>query len=51
MKHQIHSGPNNGQYQMSKGQKRYLLADRKIKTGPREGKYQAEGKTKRYLLR
>lgn len=47
--HPIKEGPQDGRYQTSHGDKRYLLA-RKVQTGPQGGHFQQKGKDKRYLL-
>ncbi len=54
MKHQIHTGPQEGKFQTSHREKRYLLAKR-VQTGPKGGKFQeyrdSRGrKRERYLL-
>jgi hypothetical protein len=47
--HPLKKGPNDGRFQCSHGDKRYLL-EGKIKTGPRGGHYQGPEKDPRYLL-
>jgi hypothetical protein len=53
MKHKIHTGPQDGKFQCSHGEKRYLLDGKKVQTGPEKGKFQEynKGKDKRYLLK
>ena len=49
--HPIKKGPEKGRFQVSHGEKRYLL-DKAIKTGPYGGHYQAyDGGEKRYTLK
>lgn len=48
--HPIKKGPNDGRFQCSHGEKRYLL-EGKVKTGPQGGHFQGKGDDKRYLLK
>jgi hypothetical protein len=48
--HPIKKGPEDGRFQCSHGEKRYLN-DGPIKTGPKGGHFQGRGDDKRYLLK
>lgn len=48
--HPIKKGPNDGRFQCSHGDRRYLL-DGAVKTGPRGGHYQGSKNDPRYLLK
>jgi hypothetical protein len=50
MNHPIKKGPEDGRFQCSHGDKRYLN-NGPIKTGPLGGHYQGKGEDKRYLLK
>lgn len=50
--HPIKKGPQDGRFQVSHGDKRYLLEAKKVCTGPEGGHFQKyDGTKKRYTLK